>query len=82
MAQAAAGLAGPVDLREVALIDGVSDERVVVASANVMFEATIARSDVVLDDESSAPTKRIRDKVLAEEARLISARVRVQVAKA
>jgi len=37
MAKSAAGAAGPVDPREVALLDGVRDERVVVASANARF---------------------------------------------
>ena len=66
MAQAAAEPSGPVDSREVALIDDVSDERVAVASANAKFEATIAKSDVLLDDESSAVAKRIKEKVLAD----------------
>ncbi len=82
MAQAAAGPSGPVDPREVALIDGVIDERVAVASANARFEATIARSDVLLDDDSSAAAKRIREKVLAEEARLNAGRIRLQADRA
>ncbi len=82
MAQAAAGPLGPVDPREVALIDGVSDERVAVASANARFEAAIARSDVLLDDDFSVAAKRIREKVLAEEARLTAARIRLQAAGA
>ena len=51
MAQAAAGPSGPADPMEVALIDGIIDERVAVASANARFEAAIAWSDVLLDDE-------------------------------
>jgi hypothetical protein len=82
MAQAAAGPAGPVDPRDVALIGGVSDERVAVASANARFEAAIAKSDLLADDDSSAGAKRTSDKALAEEARLTSARVRLQAAKA
>jgi len=60
MAQLAAGAAGPVDLREVALIDKFSDERVVVASANARFEASIAKINLLLDDDSSARAKRAR----------------------
>jgi hypothetical protein len=82
MTQATTGPSGPVDPREVALIDGTCDERVVVASSNVRFEASIVRSDVLLDDDSSAATKRIKDKVLAEEARLTVARVKLQAARA
>jgi len=69
MVQHAAGATGPVGPREVALIDGISDERVVVASANARLEATIAKSDLLLDDDSSARAKRTREKALAEEAR-------------
>ncbi len=82
MAQATSGPSGPVDPREVALIDGVSDERVAIAFANARFEAAIAKSDVLLDDDSSASAKRIREKVMAEESRLDAARVRLQVARA
>ena len=78
MAQAATGPTGPVDPREIALIDGVSDERVVVASVNVRFEAAVAKSDMLLDDNSSAGAKRINEKALAEEARLTAARVMLQ----
>ena len=52
------------------------------AAANGRFEAAIARSDVLLDDDSSAAAKRIREKVLTEEARLNAARVRLQAARA
>ena len=62
MAQSAAGAAGPVDPQVVALIEGVSDERVAVAAANVRFEAALARSDLLSDDDSSAAAKRIREK--------------------
>ena len=64
------------------MIDGVIDERVAVASANARFEATIAKSDMLLDDDSSARAKRTKKKALAEEARLLAACVRLQVAKA
>ncbi len=82
MAQAAAGPAGPVDPRKVAFIDGVSDERLAVASANARFDAAIANCGLPADDDSSAGAKMTKDKALAEEARLTSARVKLQVDRA
>jgi hypothetical protein len=54
MAQSTAGVTGPVGPQEVVLIDGVNDERVVVASANARFEVSLAKSDLLSDDDSSA----------------------------
>jgi hypothetical protein len=54
MSQLAAGASGPADPQVVTLIDGVIDERVVVAVAIVRFEATLAKSDLLGNDESSA----------------------------
>ena len=54
MAQSATGAVGPIDPDVIVSIDGVSDERVVVASALVRFEATIAKSDAVQDGDTSA----------------------------
>jgi hypothetical protein len=82
MAQAATGPAGLVDPREIVLIDGVSDERVAVASANDRFESTIAKSDLLSDDDSSAGAKRTTQNALAEEARLTEYRERLQAARA
>jgi hypothetical protein len=82
MAQAAAGTVGPADPREVVLLEGVNDERVVVASASARFEAALAKSDLLSDDDASAPAKRIGEKVLAEETRLNAARVRLLAARA
>jgi hypothetical protein len=65
MSHSTAGAAGLVYPREVALIDGVNDERIVVASANARFEAAIAKSDMLLDDGFSACAKRTREKALA-----------------
>jgi hypothetical protein len=82
MVQVGAGAAGLVDPCEVALIDGVSDERVIVAFANARFEAADAKSDLLLDDDSSAGAKKTKEKALAEEARLTTARARLQAARA
>ena len=81
MAKSAAGAAGPVDPRTIALIYGVSDERVVVASANARFDATIAKRDLLLDDDSSAGAQRTKKKALVEEARLTATCARLQAAK-
>jgi hypothetical protein len=82
MAQAAAGPAGPVDPREVVLIDGVGEERVDVAYANARFGPAIAKSDLLPDDDSSAGAKRTKKKSLTKEARLPASRARLQVAGA
>jgi hypothetical protein len=74
MSQSAAGAVGLACPQVVALIEGVSDERVAVADAIVRFEAALAKSEILGDDDSSAGAKRIRDKTLSEEARLTSAR--------
>ena len=81
MAQRAAGAAGVVDPQEVVLIDGVSDERVAVASATARFEAALVKSDKLLDDDASAVAKRIREASTVEEARLNGARARLQAAR-
>ena len=62
MAQSAAGAAGPADPQVVALIDGVSDERVAVAAALVKFEASLVKNDMLADDDSSAGAKRTKGK--------------------
>ena len=82
MAQAAAGTAGPMDPRELVLLQGVNDERVVVSAASARFEAALAKSDLLLDDDVTAPAKRLREKVPAEETRLNAARVRLLAARA
>jgi hypothetical protein len=79
MAQSAARAAGPVGLREVALIDGVSDERAVVASTNAKFEAALAKSNLLADDDDSAEVKRTKEKVMSKEARLTTSRARLRV---
>ncbi len=52
------------------------------AAANVRFEAALVKSDLLGDDDSSAGAKRIKDKTLAEEARLEAARGRLLTARA
>ena len=81
MAQRAAGAAGAIDPQEIVLIDGVSDERVAVAAATARFEAALVKSDKLLDDDSSAVAKRIRDASTVEEARLNGARARLAAAR-
>ncbi len=54
MSLSAAGAAGPADPQVVALLEGVNDERVAVAAASVRFEAALAKSDLLGDDDSSA----------------------------
>ena len=73
---------GPVDPHVLVLIDVVSDERFVVAAVLVIFQASIAKSDGLQDDDASARAKRTRDKTLDEEARLNTARDRVVAARA
>jgi hypothetical protein len=82
MSQSAAGAAGLANPQVVALIECVSDERVAVAAANVRFEAALAKSDLLGDDDSSTGAKRIKDKTLAEEARLSATRGKLQTARA
>jgi hypothetical protein len=82
MDKSAAGAASPADPQVVALVDGVIDERVAVALALVRFEATLVKSDMMADDDSSTGAKRTRDKTMAEEARLTTTRDKLTVARA
>ena len=63
------------------MIQGVGDERVVVAAAFAHFEAALLKSDALGVDDSSAGAKRVREMTLAEEARLIAARVSLKAAR-
>ncbi len=54
MAHLAAGAAGAADPQVVALIHGISDERVAVAAATTRFAAATAKSDALADDDNSA----------------------------
>ena len=57
------------------LIDDIAnDESVVVAATIVRFEATLAKIDLLGDDDSSAGAKKGKDKALAEEVRLTTTR--------
>ncbi len=60
MAHQASGAAGPADPHEVALIQGVGDERVVVTAAMSRFEAALLKSDALADEDSPAGAKRTR----------------------
>ena len=53
MSQSAAGAVGLACPQVVALIEGVSDDRVAVAPASVRFKAALANSDILGDDDSS-----------------------------
>ena len=44
---------GPVDPHVLVLIDGIGDERVVVSTALVRFEAATAKSDALHNDDIS-----------------------------
>jgi hypothetical protein len=69
MASNAVGAAGGADPQVVALIQGVNDERVVVASAKTRFAVAGAKSDALADDDNSARAKRAREAARDEDAR-------------
>ncbi len=50
------------------------------AAALARFEAALVKIDALGDDDVSAGGKRIREKTLAEEARLVAARAELKVA--
>jgi hypothetical protein len=52
-----------------------------VAATAARHYATLAKSDLLFDDDSSAGAKRAREKRLAEEARLITPRADLEVAR-
>ena len=81
MAQQAARSAGPTDLHVVALMHVVGDESVALVDALARFEAALVKSDALGDDDSSAGAKRIREKIVAEEARLVAARAELKAAR-
>ena len=73
---------GPVDPYVLVLIDDGSDERVVFASALIRFEAAIAKSDGLQNDDASVGAKRTMDKTLTDIARFNTARDRLVTARA
>ena len=81
MASNAAGAAGAADPQVVALIEGISDERVAVAAATARFMAAAAKSDALADDDNSAGAKRAREASREEDARLQAASVRLENAR-
>ena len=81
MASNAAGAAGAADPQVVALIEGISDERVAVAAATARFMAAAAKSDALADDDNSAGAKRAREASREEDARLQAASDRLQNAR-
>ena len=62
----------------VALLQGINDERVAVASAKARFAATAAKSDVLEDNDVSAPSKRTRESTRDEDARLQAAYAKLE----
>ena len=80
MVHQAAKAAGPAGPQAVALMQGVGDERVAVAAALARFEAAIVKSDALGDEDVSPGAKRIREKTLAEEARLVAAKAELKAA--
>ncbi len=81
MASNAARAAGVADPQVVALIEGISDERVVVAAATARFMAAPAKRDALADDDNSAGAKRARESASDEDARLQAASVRLENAR-
>ena len=81
MAHLAAGTVGVADPQVVALIQGISDERVAVAAATARFAAAAAKSDALADDDNSAGAKRAREAARDEDARLQAASVRLENAR-
>ena len=65
----------------VVLMHGVMDERVAEATAVARFEAALLKCDALGDDDSSARAKKIREKTLAKEARLLAARAELKAAR-
>jgi hypothetical protein len=70
MAHLAAGAARVADPQVVALIQGMSDERVAVATATSRFAVVAAKSDALADDDNSTGAKRAREAARDEDARL------------
>ena len=63
------------------MIKAVGNERVRDAAASARFDATLAKSDLLLDKDSSAGAKRFREKTLAEKARPITPRADLKATK-
>ncbi len=81
MASNVVGAAGAADPQVVALIEGISDERVAVAAATTRFAVVAAESDALADDDSSARAKRARELAREVDARLQAASVRLENAR-
>ena len=63
------------------MMHGVGGERVTMAVALERFDAALVKSDALGDDDVSAGAKRTREKTLAEEARLVTARGELKAAR-
>ncbi len=81
MTQQAARAAGPADPQVIAMMQGVGDERVAEATAMARFEAVLVKNDALGYHDSSAGAKRMREKTLVEEARLMAARAELKAVR-
>ncbi len=81
MASNAVGAAGAADPHVVELIEGITDERVVVAAATARFDAATSKSDALANDDNTAGAKRSRESVREEDARLQVASARLENAR-
>ncbi len=77
MASNAVGAAGAANLQVVALIEGISDERVVVEAATTRFAAAAAKSDALADDDNTVGAKRAKESARENDARLQAASARL-----
>jgi len=77
-AVSAAGVANP---QVVALIQGINDKRIAVAAATSRVPAAAAKSDVLEDNDVSAPSKRAKESTKDEDARLQALLARLEKAR-
>jgi hypothetical protein len=81
MDQAGSFVAGAANTELALLTDIIVDERKAVADASTNFEATLAKSDSLRDDDASSVARIVRDRTNVEEARLNGARARLAAAR-
>ncbi len=81
MAQAGTSAADVDDTQLALLIELIVDERRIVSDVLARFEAALAKSDKLKDDDATHAAKIARDKANVEEAHLNEARVRLSSAR-
>ena len=81
MAQAGTSVAGGADPQLDLLSESLADERKSVMDATIRFEAALAKSDKLKDDDFSPVAKLVRDRTNVEEARLNGSRARLATAR-